>query len=265
MPFISIIIPTYNSAVTLSDALESILQQSYTDFEILLVDGLSSDETLKIAEGINDNRIRISSEIDLGIYHAMNKGIELSRGEWIYFMGSDDKLANNRVLEDLLQDLNSEIDFLYGNVIWGDEGTVYDGTFDLEKLIRFKNICQQAIFYKKELFVKLGLFSIEFKYCADHYFNILCFTAGVKIKYVNKIVAEYNKNGRSSQFGDVDFQKKRTLLIIEKFENPIEVYDKFLKYKQQIKLCENSKEYKLGRILLSPLRFFLRLTYRSFN
>jgi len=253
MPFFSIIIPTLNSSKTLTIALGSVLQQSFMDFEILIMDGLSTDTTIEIAQRFVDKRIKIFSEKDNGIYDAMNKGIQLSKGEWLYFMGSDDALSDPNKLKELSTILSSDIDMIYGNVIWGNTGKIYDGIFDLEKLIRYKNICQQAIFYNKNVFLKMGLFRNEFKYCADHYFNIQCFISGLKINYIDKIIAIYNNEGRSSLMSDEDFQKERTMLIIQKFENPIEVYDKFKKYNQQINICENSKEYKLGRLLLYPM------------
>src|ERR1700744_4382606 len=99
-PFFTIIIPTFNSEKTLQNALSSILSQNFTEFEILIVDGVSNDNTIKIVkENIEkDKRIRFISEKDNGIFDAMNKGIELSLGEWLYFLGSDDRLHNSSIL-----------------------------------------------------------------------------------------------------------------------------------------------------------------------
>ncbi|MDR2410857.1 MAG: glycosyltransferase, partial [Bacteroidales bacterium] len=87
MPVLSIIIPTYNSSKTINRCLDSILCQSYSNYEILVMDGLSSDNTLELVKAYNDRRIQIYSGKDNGIYDAMNKGIALAKGEWLYFSG----------------------------------------------------------------------------------------------------------------------------------------------------------------------------------
>lgn len=109
----SIIIPTYNSSATLGQALNSIIEQSFKDFEILIMDGASSDKTVAIAQKINDPRISIYSEPDSGVYDAMNKGIARARGEWVYFLGSDDWLINNTVLDKINAHISPDIDIIY--------------------------------------------------------------------------------------------------------------------------------------------------------
>jgi len=97
-PFFSIIIPTYNSSATISVALNSIIKQSYQNFEVIIVDGLSNDNTISIISQFQDDRIKIFSEKDKGVYDAMNKGINYANGKWIYFMGSDDYFYDNTIL-----------------------------------------------------------------------------------------------------------------------------------------------------------------------
>lgn len=266
-PLLTIIIPTFNSINTLSHALESILIQSFNNYEILIIDNKSEDGTIGLIKEMVSlhDKIRWISETDNGIYDAMNKGIKLAYGDWIYFLGSDDYLVDRNIFNDLFSCFKSDIDLIYGNVIWGNTETIYDGVFDLEKLIKYKNICQQAIFYNKNLFCKIGLFETKFKYCADHYFNIQCFIASKKIVYVDKIMAYYNNEGRSSLLSDDNFQKKRILLLIEKYENPIEVYEKFLKCNDQITCVENSSEYKLGHIILLPYRYLSKKIHKIFK
>ena len=121
-PFFSIIIPTFNSAKTLNSAIESVLNQSFDKYEILIIDRVSCDETLKIAQSFNDERIRILSDMDKGIYDAMNKGIKLAKGEWVYFLGSDDRFYDETIL-DKVSLYKSFSKIIYGNVlISGDAG-----------------------------------------------------------------------------------------------------------------------------------------------
>ncbi len=89
-PFFTIIIPTFNSDKTLQNALNSILQQGFTDFEVVVVDGLSVDNTLQVLRenSQKDHRVRFVSEKDKGIFDAMNKGINMAKGAWLYFMAA---------------------------------------------------------------------------------------------------------------------------------------------------------------------------------
>src|SRR5688500_6210639 len=116
-PTFSIIIPTLNSEAHIKRCLESVLNQSFPNFEILIMDGLSVDRTLSIVKQENDARITTYSEKDLGIYDAMNKGITLANGKWLYFLGSDDVLYDNDVFQDVVQLLEkTNCNVLYGDI-----------------------------------------------------------------------------------------------------------------------------------------------------
>lgn len=90
-PLVSIIIPSFNAAATLSRTLESIRRQSYRHFEVLLIDGLSSDDTMNIAQGYADIITKFVSEKDRGQAHALNKGFELARGDILCWLCADDE------------------------------------------------------------------------------------------------------------------------------------------------------------------------------
>jgi len=215
MPFFSIIIPTYNSEKTLKQCLESVVNQSFTNFEALIMDGVSTDKTLEIAENSNDYRIRIFSEKDKGIYDAMNKGIKLAKGEWLYFLGSDDELYNLDVLCKIYEYIEkSNIDIIYGNVYSTLFGGIYDGVFTREK-IENKNICHQAMFFNKKVFKKTGKFDLKYKAYADWDHNLKCFfSSRIKNMYVNEVIANYADGGYSSIFGDNEFAKIKSWKII---------------------------------------------------
>lgn len=205
-PYFSIIIPSYNSAKTISACLESIINQSYQNFEIIIVDGLSSDDTVNIVnrfKKINRN-MRSVSEKDTGIYDAMNKGIKLATGEWIYFLGSDDLLHNNAVLQEVYSLDKSEYQVVYGNAKiigttpWAEEGHLYDGEFNLHKLLK-KNICQQAIFYHKSCFTDTtSFFNIDYEICADWDFNLRCW-ARKEFLFLNMTIVDFYGGGESTR------------------------------------------------------------------
>lgn len=213
-PFFSIIIPTFNAAKTLSDCLDSVLNQTCKDFEILIIDAVSSDNTMSIVEEYSsaNTAIRWISEKDKGIFDAMNKSISLARGNWLYFLGSDDKLYNAEVLKKITNTLNENhsLDVLYGNVASKRLG-IYDGEFNADK-IRLRNICHQAIFLKKTVFEKIGLYNTKYKTHADWDHNFRWFFSNlIQKKYVDILVADYTDGGFSSLNKDYEFNSDRRL------------------------------------------------------
>ncbi len=196
----SIIIPTYNSEKTIRETLRSITEQTFRAYEVIIMDGLSGDATLSIVGefAANDPRIRVNSEKDGGIYDAMNKGVALARGEWVYFSGSDDYL----VAVDVLARVNEEVkrypktEMFYGNVIWGYTNTVYAGRFTFQKLLA-DNICHQSIFIKRTIQLEFGPFNTAFTCLADWDLNLKLFKARRKIRYMNMVIAYYHIGGTS--------------------------------------------------------------------
>jgi glycosyltransferase involved in cell wall biosynthesis len=250
-PFFSIIIPTFNSEKTLQDALTSILEQSLTDFEVLIIDGLSTDNTLKIIKenSERDKRISFISEKDSGIYDAMNKGIGIAKGQWIYFIGSDDKLYSKTVLEAVSNDLQiCACDFYYGNVIMPFQKKPYDGVFDFNKLLA-RNISHQAIFFNRQLFEKLGVYNTQYRMCADWDFNIRYFQqADLKPAYNNITIAYFGEGGASSQY-DILFLRKRIIpLRRESLIKAPNSLRNIMVYDQWWRLLRNSKIRSLNEL-----------------
>ena len=115
-PTFSIITATYNSQTTISETIDSLLSQDFNDFEILIIDGLSTDSTLEIVKGYNDSRINIYSEKDKGIFDALNKGINQSSGKFVGFLHSDDTFTDNTVLSNIFKSFENDIDGVYGDL-----------------------------------------------------------------------------------------------------------------------------------------------------
>ncbi|PRP67236.1 glycosyltransferase family 2 protein [Nonlabens agnitus] len=209
LPFFSIIIPTYNVKSTIEVAIKSILDQSFKDFEILILDGKSTDGTIEIIKEFQskDDRIRIHSEDDTGVYDAMNKGIAISKGLFLYFLGADDYLVDPEVLADVRRTLDqSNIFVLYGNVNSPVLGHQYDGIFSDAKIFH-KNIAHQAIFYKKNVFEKVGIYPLQFKVHADWALNLKWFfDPTVSHHYFERSIAFFAPGGLSSRKVDNSFR-----------------------------------------------------------
>jgi len=208
MPKLSIIIPTFNSAGTIQRCLHSVREQTFTDYEIVIQDGGSSDRTLEfISEFRRENpgvMIDLKQEPDNGVYDAINKAIRRARGEWLHFLGSDDELYAPDVLNKMLGIPDaSDSDALYGNIQcigrMGSvpDGTIYDGPFNLIKLLN-ENICHQAIFYKAVFVAEVGNYNQKYVIQADWDFNLRCWARG-RFRYVDMVVVKFYSGGITSQ------------------------------------------------------------------
>lgn len=203
---ISVIVPCLNAASTISNCINSILTQEYSNIEIIIVDGLSTDETIDIVKRLLvDADHKIISELDSGIYDAINKGIDIASGDYLIVLGADDELYDNSVLKNVFLSDFKYADFIYGNVIFKSTNTKYDGKFNIIKLLS-KNICHQAIFYHKSVYEKLGKYETKYKALGDMLFNIRCFESGeITIRYIDKIISIYNDLGYSSTYIDTTY------------------------------------------------------------
>jgi len=217
--FFSIIIPSYNAAETIKVCLDSILSQTYSSYEILVIDGLSKDDTVSIINHTAKyhKNIRLISEHDKGIYDAMNKGIKMAKGKWLYFMGSDDSFYSTDVLQNVHASLecNKDLDVVYGNVFSERFNGVYNGIFYDEKLY-YENICHQSIFFHNSVFRQVGNFNLNYKAHADWEHNMKWFLSSkINKKYIDLIVANYSDGGFSSQHGDSQFEKDKIFVFLK--------------------------------------------------
>lgn len=216
---ITIVTPVFNSEKDIANCIENVNNQTYKNYEHIIIDGASTDLTKSIIlEKMKIyNKIRLISEPDLGIYDAMNKGVSLSKCEWIYFLGSDDFFIKDDVLEKVSLYLNrykNKIDIIYGNVYFKKLNRIFDGKFNIEKILKH-NICHQAIFYNKNTFNKIGDFNLNYKISADYEYNLRSILSGIiQIKYIPVDITYFEENGTSSNTNDEAFIKQFPILTI---------------------------------------------------
>lgn len=178
---ISIIIATYNASSTLPRAMSSVFSQSYQNIELVVADGSSTDGTIEILEGCNNNKLSWwTSEKDNGIYDAWNKALEHAHGDWIVFLGADDELWNESVLARFAESA-SRIDercrIIYGKVaqtcsngdVWNIAGKPWNHT---KSAFRYKAqmFAHQGIFHHCSLFKNGNKFDPTFKIAGDYDF-----------------------------------------------------------------------------------------------
>lgn len=200
-PLISIITVCYNAASLICKSLDSAMKQDFQDFELVIVDGGSSDNTLELLQAYSSKIGALISEKDKGIYDAMNKGVQLAKGEWIYFLNAGDSFFDKQVLSSLF--LNQQLggkSFLYGKVQTVNEPTGIDYVAGEEVSIsdfysRYP-ICHQATFSRKSLFTRLGGFDTRYKLAADtEWFARLFSRFPEEALFVNRTIAYYDIQG----------------------------------------------------------------------
>src|SRR3989344_6032794 len=242
-PKISSITATHDAARTLRACLESVAAQTYADKEHIVIDGLSTDGTVKILEEYATRypHIRWVSEQDGGIYDALNKGIRMASGEWTYFLGSDDTLSDDTILERIVAHIGEkDIDVFQGDVIVDRQGTeeVCSGKREtFEQLIVDGNLCHQSMFVKRSIFDRFGHFDTKYNARADYAFNLRLFAdADVTRMYAPIAIARYDVHGFSSTHIDCAFAEDRKQML-ERLVSPehADAYERIMAAKDALK------------------------------
>ncbi len=213
MKKLSIITICYNEP-NLNNTCESIVNQTWQDFEWIVIDGGSNDETQKIWDKYKYRIDKFVSEPDNGIYNAMNKGIKLANGAYLNFLNAGDAYCDNNTLMDVIPNLNTDViacDLLVCNKN-KIEKMVYPDKIENSFLIT-NTLGHQATFIKHNLFKKYGLYDESYKIVSD-WKKWLDFFVKNDCTYlhVNKFAAKFKLGGISSNDQDLNMQERRMVL-----------------------------------------------------
>ena len=192
---ISIITASYNSGKTIRHTVESVLRQTYPDFEYIVVDGGSTDNSIDIVKDYQvafKGRLKWISEKDKGIYDAMNKGIRMATGDVVGILNSDDFYTDENVLQTVADNFqNYSVDAVYGDIHFVRDADLgkcvryYSSRLFSPFWLRFGFMPAHPSFYcKREVFDKAGLYSLDYKIGADYEMMVRLFKK-------HKIVAKY--------------------------------------------------------------------------
>jgi glycosyltransferase involved in cell wall biosynthesis len=203
---LSIVTVCFNAEKSIAKTLDSILEQTYRDYELIIIDGVSTDNTVQIiraklnefeAKGIT---IKFISEKDNGAYDAMNKGASLATGRWITFMNADDYYLEGSVLEQVLSIENIEnYDVVYGNTMMNKYGkTLLEKAKEIDTITHHIPFCPQATFIKTNLQKKYG-FDTKYSISADYKFFLYLYLNHYKFKKINIDIAMFNFGGLSNK------------------------------------------------------------------
>ena len=259
-PKLSIIIPTFNSEKTLRNTLHSVVNQQYNPIECLIIDGGSTDTTISIVQEFSDKHpfIRFVSEPDQGIYDAMNKGIDMASGDFLYFLGSDDLLYSDQTLLEIFNTPDIEnTQFIYGNVVFKHSKIRLGEEKNYLKIIKsLENINQQAIFYHKSIFGKLGKYDLRFPIYADFNFNIKCFRdTTISTKYINKTICIFNEKGTSySQRNKDRYIETVHADYVSEHEDAVALYNTVKHLENELASLYLSKDYLIGKRIGNTIR-----------
>ncbi|MCX6214050.1 glycosyltransferase family 2 protein [Spirosoma sp.] len=175
-PLVSIISAVYNAEKYLEESILSITTQSYKNFEYIIIDGGSSDNTLNIIRKYQDKITYWISEPDGGIYDAWNKGLEKCNGEWIAFIGADDLLYSNSLqvyIEHIIQHPQRlELEFVSSLIELVDENLVpirlVGESWEWSRFKKSMTTWHVGMFHSKNLFLKYGVFDSTYKVSGDY-------------------------------------------------------------------------------------------------
>ena len=203
--FYSIIVVCLNAGERLHDTIESILQQTYTNYEIIIKDGGSSDGSVEeLQEAFHDERMHIHIRKDSGIYDAMNQAVQLAQGEYDLFLNAGDSFYDETVLDKITEEIdrikneNKKADVIYGNLYHKALDTIICAAPEINDFTCYRNVpCHQTCFYHRSMFETRG-YKPEYNVRADYEHFLWCFyEKKAKIWYVPVIVASYEGGGYS--------------------------------------------------------------------
>lgn len=201
----SIITVCLNSENYISKTIASVLNQTCTDFEYIIKDGVSKDRTVSIAQSYSSAfaergiPFRIISQPDKGIYDAMNQALREVQGEWVLYMNAGDLMADNHVLQLIEKSGCLE----RADIVYGDEIDCEDGWYfyykarPLERIRAHMPFCHQSAFVNKSLYDN-NTYSLQYRLCSDYLFFLQRYLEGKRFSYFPIAISIFDKRGVTS-------------------------------------------------------------------
>ncbi len=215
-PIVTIITITYNAEKVIEKTIQSVLNQTYSNFEYIIIDGKSTDATVAIIEKYNTlinrgdyailpHNFRWISEPDTGLYHAMNKGITFANGNYIWFMNAGDKIHNNNTLKIIEATLakNQDAIVIYGQSLMinqndralGERHKIAPPNLNLKHMLNGLVVCHQSIIVKRD---KAPLYDLQYRIASDYDWVIKILNHSKSNVYINDYLSDFMIAGTSS-------------------------------------------------------------------
>ncbi len=269
MPKFGIITINYNNRIGLMNTINSVHDQSYNDFEHIIIDGGSDDGSAGIIDGHKKKFSYWISESDSGVYNAMNKGIKKAAGDYLLFLNSGDVFEDTKVLQDISNVMTDNLDLYYGDLLFVGNGESKLQTYPKElSFSYFKNrsLGHPACFIKRELFERVFYYNENLKIASDWEFFICAVCKfNASYKHISRVIAKFDTNGISSNDSyktlikeeQEDALEKHFGFLLKEFETYEELQRKFKKsaYSSVTKLLKNRFSRFLTTRILKTLTF----------
>ncbi len=246
---ISVITVCRNAENLIGKTLESVFNQTYKNYESIVIDGASDDETVQIIEKFRDKIAYFVSESDTGIFNAMNKGIKAATGDILYFLNAGDTVYDENVFANIIEEFNKypQAELIFGDLYFRTSLITYPEDLYTEsgRICKFNRylfnlslyhmpIPHQASFFKKELFIRYGGYREDIKFSGDYEFYLrILLKERIAFKYINRVVANYLLGGVGSLKINQDTRHKERELIFKDY--PLLKESNFEKYKFVVK------------------------------
>jgi len=223
-PLFSIIVVSKNEGGGLKLTVESILQQNYSSFEIIIIDACSNDGSTSFLNELSLSNLTFISERDKGIYDGMNKGIKNSTGTYIFFLNAGDKFFDANILEQVSPLTKFDPDLIIGNVLLqGEINSSKEFHPFYKNLIFYPGFNHQRVFHHRRLFEEFGLYNLEFKIAADRDFLFRIFKKSKdKIQYLDLTLTEFFLGGLSTHPDSQKLSVNEQLLLFKKYFSALE-------------------------------------------
>lgn len=255
-PFFTIITVSFNAEDTIAQTVNSALNQTFEDFEIVVKDGLSKDQT--VSRIPSDSRIQVYSESDHGIYDAMNAGIARAEGKYLIFMNCGDLFASETVLAEI-HDLLVKED--YPGVLYGDYAVDHVRCVQGNHLTRFylyrTPLCHQTMVIAKAAFEEHGLYDCKYRILADYDFTLRCWMSGVRFVHSDTVICNYLGGGVSES------KKGAKIKEVERKEIVKKHYGAWERFRYDLILFMTLRKLRMWLFSNSCPRF-IRSAYRKF-
>lgn len=199
-PLVSVIVAVFNGGETLQQCMDSVAEQTYSQRELIVMDGGSTDGTVEILKANSDKIGYWESEPDRGIYHAWNKALDRAEGEWVCFLGADDYFATAHGLASIVSGSGAETDFVFARTALVDEKgrvlRIYGDMWDWERMKRYQVVAHPGALHRSSLFERYGKFTEKYKIVGDYEF-FLRVGAAASASYVDEVVVHTGNGGVS--------------------------------------------------------------------
>ena len=207
-PLISIITVSYNAVSTIEATILSVINQTYSNLEYIIIDGGSNDGTVDIIKKYKDEITYWISEPDKGIFDAMNKGIEIATGKWINFMNCGDSFYSINTIEEVVKMMSIDFGIIYGdiNVIKDRKEYLYKSS-NIETITKNLPFCHQSSFTSTTI-LKEKKFNINYKLCADYNFFFTLYKEKKNFQQIPLTIANFEAEMGVSSINKTQLKKE---------------------------------------------------------